>query len=147
MAKAIRPKSHAADTIAAGAGLTDPAIAEILTREGQERIEDLLRYGVPFDRDLDGKLRLSREAAHSARRIVRVQGDRAGKAVMAALIAAVSATPSISVFDNMEAVELVSRSGRIVGVYASRTGQPGRASFLPARAVVLPQAALASFSG
>ena len=130
-------ESHAADTIAAGAGLTDPAIAEILTREGQERIEDLLRYGVPFDRDLDGKLRLSREAAHSARRIVRVQGDRAGKAVMAALIAAVSATPSISVFDNMEAVELVSRSGRIVGVYASRTGQPGRASFLPARAVVL----------
>ncbi len=130
-------KSHAADTIAAGAGLTDPAIAEILTREGQERIEDLLRYGVPFDRELDGKLRLSREAAHSARRIVRVQGDRAGKAVMAALIAVVSATPSISVFDNMEAVDLVSRSGRIVGVYASRTGQPGRASFLPARAVVL----------
>ncbi len=130
-------ESHAADTIAAGAGLTDPAIAEILTREGQERIEDLLRYGVPFDRELDGRLRLSREAAHSARRIVRVQGDRAGKAVMAALIAAVSATPSISVFDNMEAVELVSRNGRIVGVYASRVGQPGRASFLPARAVVL----------
>ena len=130
-------ESHAADTIAAGAGLTDPAIAEILTREGQERIEDLLRYGVPFDRELDGRLRLSREAAHSARRIVRVQGDRAGRAVMAALITAVSTTPSISVFDNMEAVELVSRNGRIVGVYASRSGQPGRATFLPARAVVL----------
>ena len=130
-------ESHAADTIAAGAGLTDPAIAELLTREGQERIEDLLRYGVPFDRDLDGKLRLSREAAHSARRIVRVQGDRAGRAVMAALITAVSSTPSISVFDNMEAVELVQRNGRIVGVYATRAGQPGRATFLPARVVVL----------
>jgi L-aspartate oxidase len=130
-------ESHAADTIAAGAGVTDPAIAEILTREAQERIEDLLRYGVPFDRELDGKLRLSREAAHSARRIVRVQGDRAGRAVMAALIAAVSATPSISVFDTMEAVELVSRNGRVIGVYAVRSGQPGRASFLPARAVVL----------
>ncbi len=130
-------ESHAADTIAAGAGLTDPAIAEILTREGPERIEDLLRFGVPFDRDLEGRLRLSREAAHSARRIVRVQGDRAGRAVMAALIAAVSSTPSISVFDNMEAVELVMRQDRVVGVYASRAGQPGRASFLPARAVVL----------
>jgi len=86
-------ESHAADTIAAGAGLTDPAIADLLTREAQERIENLLRYGVPFDRELDGKLRMSREAAHSARRIVRVQGDRAGRAVMAALIAAVSSTP------------------------------------------------------
>ena len=130
-------ESHAADTIAAGAGLTDPAIAELLTRDAQERIEDLLRYGVPFDRELDGKLRMSREAAHSARRIVRVQGDRAGRAVMAALIAAVSSTPSISVFDAMEAVELVQRNGRIVGVYATRAGQPGRATFLPARVVVL----------
>ena len=130
-------ESHAADTIAAGAGLTDPAIAELLTRDAQERIEDLLRYGVPFDRELDGKLRMSREAAHSARRIVRVQGDRAGRAVMAALIAAVSSTPSISVFDTMEAVELVQRNGRIVGVYATRAGQPGRATFLPARVVVL----------
>src|SRR5271157_1652804 len=128
---------HAADTIAAGAGLTDPAIADLVTREAQERIEDLLRYGVPFDRELDGKLRMSREAAHSARRIVSVQGDRAGRAVMAALITAVSSTPSISVFDAMEAVELVQRNGRVIGVYASRTGQPGRASFLPARAVVL----------
>jgi len=130
-------ESHAADTIAAGAGLTDPAIAELLTRDAQQRIEDLLRYGVPFDRELDGKLRMSREAAHSARRIVRVQGDRAGRAVMAALIAAVSSTPSISVFDATEAVELVQRDGRIVGVYATRAGQPGRATFLPARVVVL----------
>ncbi len=130
-------ESHAADTIAAGAGLTDPAIAHILTREAAERIEDLLRYGVPFDRELGGRLRLSREAAHSARRIVRVDGDRAGKAVMAALIATVHATPSISVLDNVEAIDLVQRSGRVVGVYATRAGQMNRASFLPARAVVL----------
>lgn len=130
-------ESHAADTIAAGAGLTDPGVAELVTREAQARIEDLLRYGVPFDRELDGRLRLSREAAHSARRIVRVEGDRAGKAVMAALIAAVSVMPSISVIDDMEAIELVKRNDRIVGVYASRVSQPGRALFLPARATVL----------
>ena len=130
-------ESHAADTIAAGAGLTDPAVAELITRDAQARIEDLLRYGVPFDRELDGRLRLSREAAHSARRIVRVEGDRAGKAVMASLIAAVSATPSISVICDMEAIELVKRNDRIIGVYASRVSQPGRAVFLPARATVL----------
>src|ERR1700745_4330731 len=48
------PAAHAADTIAAGAGLVDPAIASLLASEAAERIEDLLRYGVPFDRDLEG---------------------------------------------------------------------------------------------
>ncbi len=131
------PEAHAADTIAAGAGLTDPEMARILAFEAGQRIEDLLRYGVPFDRDLEGKLRLSQEAAHSARRIVRVGGDRAGKAVMAALIATVAATPSISVLENTEAVELVRQKGRVRGVYVRRTGEPGRASFLPGCAVVL----------
>jgi L-aspartate oxidase len=137
MGEGDTPDAHAADTIAAGAGLTDAAVAHILTRDAPERIEDLLRYGVPFDRDLEGRLALSREAAHSARRIVRVEGDRAGKAVMAALIAAVDAAPSITVLDDVEAVDLVQREGRVVGVYASRTAQRSRASFLPARAVVL----------
>ncbi len=131
------PESHARDTIAAGAGLTNPAMANLLTAEAGERIQDLLAYGVPFDRDLEGRLRLSREAAHSARRIVRVNGDRAGKAVMAALISAVAATPSISVLENVEAIDLVKNKGRIAGVYARRMGEPRRASFLGACAVVL----------
>ena len=43
----------------------------------RERIDDLLRYGVPFDRDLEGHFSFGREAAHSAEtRIVHVKGDR-----------------------------------------------------------------------
>ena len=122
-------EAHAADTIAAGAGLTDPEIASILTAEAGQRIEDLLGYGVPFDRDGAGKPRLSQEAAHSARRIVRVGGDQAGKAVMASLIAAVAATPSISVLENTEAVELVYKKGRVRGVYVRRTGEAGACLF------------------
>ena len=51
------------------------------------RIHDLLDYGVPFDRDLEGRLAVAREAAHSARRIVHVRGDMAGQAIITALIA------------------------------------------------------------
>ena len=131
------PEVHAADTIAAGAGLTDPEMARILTSEAGQRIKELLSYGVPFDRDALGKPRLSQEAAHSARRIVRVGGDRAGKAVMTALIAAVAETPSISVLENTEAVELAYSNGRVRGVYVRRTGEPGRASFLRGCSVVL----------
>ncbi|MGA7328737.1 MAG: L-aspartate oxidase [Rhodomicrobium sp.] len=128
---------HAADTIAAGAGLTNPTMAHLVAAEAAERIEDLLSYGVPFDRDLEGKLRLSREAAHSARRIVRVNGDQAGKAIMAALITAVGSTSSISVLENVRAVDLVSKRGRVIGVYARQSGTATHASFLGACAVVL----------
>ena len=60
-----------------------------VAREAGARVDDLLRFGAPFDRDAEGRLAPSREAAHSARRIVRVKGDGAGAAIMQALIAQV----------------------------------------------------------
>src|SRR5215510_1842842 len=52
------------DTVAAGAGIVDEKIALVMAREARERIGDLLFYGVPFDKDLKGRLALGREAAH-----------------------------------------------------------------------------------
>jgi L-aspartate oxidase len=90
---------------------------------------------VPFDKDLEGRLVQSREAAHSERRIVRVRGDMAGHAIMQALIAAVRQTPSIKVSENYRAEDLVVHGGRVVGVIAR--GPQGRAEKFPAGAVVL----------
>ena len=75
-------EKHLADTVTAGAGIVDEKIARAMIADGPARIADLLSYGVPFDRDLEGHLALSREAAHSERRIVRVRGDMAGKATV-----------------------------------------------------------------
>src|SRR6202007_619853 len=100
-------EAHAADTVAAGAGLVDEAVALGIAREAAARIHDLLSYGVPFDRDLEGKLAVGREAAHSARRIVHVQGDRAGKAIISALIDRVRNTPSIRVIEGFVAEALL----------------------------------------
>src|ERR1700729_2880093 len=41
-------QEHAADTLTAGAGLCDPAIAALVAREAPQRIADLLAYGAPF---------------------------------------------------------------------------------------------------
>ncbi len=118
------PESHAADTIVAGAGIVDEAIAHLMTREASARIADLLAYGVPFDRDLQGKLMLSREAAHSERRIVRVNGDLAGKAIMAALVEAVRRTPSIRVLEGFALEELIVEGRFVTGVLARAVGAP-----------------------
>lgn len=133
------PEAHARDTIRAGAGIVDEQIAHLLTREAPARIEDLLAYGVPFDRDIEGKLVQSREAAHSERRIIRVRGDMAGKAIMEAVTAAARDTPSIRILENYAAVSLVKTGGRVSGVTLHPAGsKEGVEPFtLPAQAVVL----------
>jgi L-aspartate oxidase len=138
IAEGDSPESHAADTVAAGAGIVDEAAALALAQEAPERIYELLAYGVPFDRDLEGRLVQSREAAHSARRIVRVGGDTAGRAVMQALIATVRATPSITVLEGYVAEDLAVIDGRVTGVVArGQGGASAQAEFFPARATVL----------
>jgi L-aspartate oxidase len=129
---------HVADTLIAGAGIVDEKMTRMMVQEGPARIHDLLDYGVPFDRDLEGKLLLSREAAHSERRIVRVKGDMAGKAIMEALIAAVRKTPSIRVLEGYVVEELV-REGRFISGVIARpdAGQSKKRVSFPARAVVL----------
>jgi L-aspartate oxidase len=131
-------EAHAADTIAVGAGLVDEAVALGLAREADARIDDLLHYGVPFDRDLEGRLAVSQEAAHSARRIVHVRGDMAGKAIIAALIAAVRATPSIRVIEGFVAETLLTDGDAVTGLQLRQAGDPSaRPLTLAARAVVL----------
>jgi L-aspartate oxidase len=128
-------EAHARDTIAAGAGLVDADVARRMAEEAGERVRDLLSYGVPFDKDLQGRLAVSREAAHSARRIVRVQGDMAGSAIMAALADAVRKTPSIHVLEGLSAEELVTANGAVIGANARDSAK--RLVSLPASAVVL----------
>ncbi len=136
IAEGDSPEKHTHDTVIAGAGLVDEAVVLGMAREARERVHDLLAYGVPFDRDLEGRLVQSREAAHSERRIVRVNGDRAGKAIMEALIAAVRATPSIRVVEGVTVEDLVVAGGRVVGVVA-RKGEASAATIIPAAATVL----------
>ena len=76
---------HAADTIEAGRGLCDEGAVRILCSEGPRRVLDLAAWGVPFDRDERGKLRLGQEAAHSRPRIVHAGGDATGRAISEAL--------------------------------------------------------------
>jgi len=71
------PELHYRDTIAAGAGLCDPAAVRILTDEATERIAELIKFGVPFD-TLNGEIALTREAAHSLPRVLHAGGDATG---------------------------------------------------------------------
>jgi L-aspartate oxidase len=154
------PALHAADTLAAGAGLNDPAIVELLAGEGPRQMRALLALGARFDRDASGRLALGREAAHSRRRILHAHGDSTGAEIVRALLAAVRRAPAIQLVDETFALDLALAGAppvrtplagaplagaplRVVGVLALHPaegpgGRPGGRRVLHlARAVVL----------
>eukprot|EP01039_Chlorochromonas_danica_P014026 gene14026-16313_t len=65
MAADDTPALHAADTVAAGAGLVDPDRAALLTSEGPGAVARLIACGAPLDHDEAGPLTQSLEAAPS----------------------------------------------------------------------------------
>ncbi len=114
--------AHAKDTIAAGDGIVDPVVAKFVTEGAAFHILELADVGTPFDRAPDGGFIMSREAAHSFARVVRVKGDQAGFAIMKTLIGAVQKTPSIEVIEGATALRLLTEHGAMTGVVVSRDG-------------------------
>jgi L-aspartate oxidase len=135
------PALHAADTVNAGAGLSDPAVAERIAAAAPSCIEWLIDQGVSFDRTASGaKLLLGLEAAHSRRRIVHAAGDRTGKSVLDALIRAARAAPWIEIREGYRASDLaLDANGQVTGVFCAVRGGEGEDEpiLIPCRAVVL----------
>lgn len=71
--------SHVADTLKAGAGLCDEEAVRLLVRESTENIHEMVSLSVPFDKNEDGGLSITREGGHSMRRIVHCGGDATGR--------------------------------------------------------------------
>lgn len=129
------PSQHAADTMAAGHGLSDPEAVRVLTSEGPDRIRELLGMGAKFDRGPDGQLRFGLEAAHTRPRIIHAGGDRTGAVLVATLIEIVRQHPEIGILEHTEVKDLLEYDGRIAGVRA--VAQDGRVSERWGPAVVL----------
>jgi L-aspartate oxidase len=118
------PALHAADTIAAGAGLVDPAMAAILAEEGPDAVRRLALLGAPFDRDDQGQFATSLEAAHSRSRVARVKGDQAGRAIMDAVIRTALSAPHVQIRSGSRLRGLLQDAqGRVRGVLVEEDGR------------------------
>jgi L-aspartate oxidase len=102
------PALHAADTLAVGRGIADPAAVDVLVRDGVRRVADLERLGVEWDRDDAGRPQLAREGGHSRRRILHAGGAATGAAIARTLIGRVLADRRIRVVDHAAAIGLLS---------------------------------------
>jgi L-aspartate oxidase len=70
------PEAHIADTLKVGCGLSDPAIVEIVVREGADRVRELIEWGAPFDRE-GRSFSFGLEGGHSTARVLH-RGDETG---------------------------------------------------------------------
>lgn len=119
-------ESHIRDTIKAGAGLSEFNTVKFISENSDKVVKDLLNFGVEFDRDKDGNLCFTKEAAHSVRRILHSGGDATGKMIEKSLVEQVQNNNNIDVYEEGTVVELlINLNGECRGVlvFNNMTGE------------------------
>ncbi|MDI6774560.1 MAG: L-aspartate oxidase [Verrucomicrobiota bacterium] len=119
-------EQHVRDTLAAGAGLCNEAVARAIVSAGPERIREMENLGVAFagSSESGSGYDLGKEGGHSRRRVLHA-GDITGRKVEEVLLRRAHAEPNITVLEYGMVVDLVTTSwleldgeNRCVGVYA-----------------------------
>ena len=99
---------HIADTIIAGDYISDRQAVEQVVRQAPAQIEELVKWGVNFDRTSNGDFDLHREGGHSEFRILH-HADDTGAEIQRGLMEAVRNHPNIDIKENHFAVEIITQ--------------------------------------
>ncbi|MFW6035043.1 MAG: L-aspartate oxidase [Halothermotrichaceae bacterium] len=113
---------HLKDTLEAGAGLCDEKAVKVLVKEGPERVKELIKIGTQFDH-IEGELDLTREGAHSKRRILHARGDATGVEIRESLTNAINNNKNIELEENTFMVDFILSQEHVVGVTAENKGK------------------------
>ncbi|HPH64029.1 MAG TPA: FAD-binding protein, partial [Paludibacteraceae bacterium] len=100
--------NHIKDTLIAGDGICDVNVVRKVIESAPSQIEELLKWGVDFDRDDKGDFDLHKEGGHSDFRILHHK-DNTGAEVQDSLIKKIKEHPSIDVFDQHFAIEIITQ--------------------------------------
>jgi len=101
-------EKHIRDTMVAGDELNNPEIVRITITESTDRIKDLLKWGVDFDKTAGGRFDLGREGGHSEYRVLHHK-DSTGKEIQNVLLHEATRHPNIHLLENHFAVELITQ--------------------------------------
>lgn len=129
------PELHLKDTLKAGAGLCEEEAVRILVNEGPKGIKELISLGVNFDKWGD-RLALTKEGAHSKRRVLHARGDASGREIMRALSQRVKENRRIKVWENTTAIDFLTKNNTCYGVVAQESSA-GKLKIFLAQATIL----------
>lgn len=111
--------AHVLDTMNAGAGHCGTDAVQQMCFSAGDLVSTLEDYEVAFDRNTDGSYQLGLEAAHSAHRILHVDGDATGAGLIDALRQAVRTayqTGQLNIIEHALATELEYAEDQLRGV-------------------------------
>ncbi len=98
-------KKHIDDTLEAGGYQNKKEVIEFVVKEAGQRIDELLQWGIQFDTQ-NGELHLTKEAGHSAHRIIHYK-DITGHQIQQALVKKIEKLPNITCLKNHTLVDLI----------------------------------------
>ena len=108
---------HVQDTLKAGAGLSEYDTTKFISENSNDVINDLIEYGVEFDKDENGKITYTLEGAHSVNRILHAGGDATGRVIEQTLCKRVKENSNIDILEDTIVTELLTNSdGECKGV-------------------------------
>jgi L-aspartate oxidase len=101
-------EKHIRDTLIAGDGFCNEEVVRMVVNEAPERIKDLIKLGVSFDKKADGSYDLAREGGHTEHRILHHK-DNTGEAIQKVLTEKVRKDPNIEIYENHFAIEILTQ--------------------------------------
>ncbi|MBI1204580.1 MAG: FAD-binding protein [Rhodopseudomonas sp.] len=126
---------HYKDTLTAGRGLSNPALARLLCKEGPDCIRAMDEWGVGWARK-DGHITQAMAPGHDRPRCVYVDFLNTGPAVSKTLRTKVNKTAGIHKAGDLQIVDLLKRDGKIVGAAALHLGT-GKPVIISAKATII----------
>lgn len=99
---------HIADTLIAGDGICDESVVRMVVENAPREIDQLVQWGVDFDKDASGNFDLHKEGGHSEFRILHHK-DSTGAEIQHSLVKRINQHPNIEVFENHFAIDLITQ--------------------------------------
>ncbi|MFW6100984.1 MAG: L-aspartate oxidase [Bacteroidota bacterium] len=101
-------EKHVQDTLEAGDGLCDRKVVEMVVKEAPSQIQQLIEWGVEFDRNEAGQYDLGKEGGHSNQRVLHHK-DHTGQEIQNKLVQQVRNHSNIEILEYHFAVELITQ--------------------------------------
>ncbi|MDD2346202.1 MAG: L-aspartate oxidase [Bacteroidales bacterium] len=101
-------EKHINDTMIAGDDLSDPNIVKITISESKDRVKELIKWGVDFDKQPGGRYDLAKEGGHSEYRVLHHK-DSTGMEIQEKLYIAAKNHPNITILEKYFAIEIITQ--------------------------------------
>lgn len=115
-------ESYFEDTMKAGHYENDKKSVEIMIKSSPEVVDDLVSYGVDFQKEEDGSFAFTKEGAHSQKRIL-FHADITGKEITSKLLQEAKSRSNITILEHTKLLDLICEDNACYGAVVQNEDQ------------------------